>query len=105
MRAFTIAQRPELIPEFVALDERSWPEFMHHGDIEITDDVFYSDFGEYQIAIVNESEQLVAGGQTLPFHWSGINEELPETMNAVIQDAIAYRKATAATLGFGLMNG
>jgi GNAT superfamily N-acetyltransferase len=97
MRTFTIAQRPELIPEFVALDERSWPEFMHHGDIEIADDVFYSDFGEYQIAIVNESEQLVAAGQTLPVHWSGINEELPETMNAVMQDAIAYREATAAT--------
>lgn len=97
MRACTVAQRPAVIPELVELDERSWPEFMLYGDVDISDDVYYSNFAEYTFAIVDESEQVVAGGQTIPLHWSGITEELPETMNAVVQDALAYREATAAT--------
>jgi GNAT superfamily N-acetyltransferase len=96
MKVFTIAQRPELMPAFAELDERSWPEFMLHGDIEITDDDYYSYFAEYQIVIVDESEKIVAAGQTLPVHWSGETEELPETMDEVMQDAIAYREAIGA---------
>ena len=97
MRVFTIAERPGLILELVELDERSWPEFMLHGDMDVTDDVYYSVFAEYAFAIVDESEQVVAGGQTIPLHWSGVAEELPETMDAVLQDALAHREAAAAT--------
>ncbi len=97
MRAFTVAQRPQFIPQLIELDERSWPEFMLYGDIDISDDVYYSQFAEYTFAVVDESEQVVAGGQTIPFHWSGIAEELPETMDTMVQAALAYPKATATT--------
>ncbi len=95
MRAFTLAQRPALKTELDKLDERLWPEFMLHGDMQNPDD--FSDFDEYQFAYVNESDQVIAGGQTIPFHWSGVTEELPETMDAVLQNALANRKSTVAT--------
>ena len=95
MRVFTLAQRPALKTEFEKLDERLWPEFMLHGDMNNPDD--YSKFDEYQFAYINESDQVIAGGQTIPFHWSGVTEELPETMDAVMQNAIANREATVAT--------
>jgi len=90
MRAFTLAQRPALKPEFEKLDECLWPEFMHHGDMNNPDD--YSKFDEYQFAFINESDQVVAGGQTIPFHWSGVTEELPESLDAVMQNALSYRE-------------
>ena len=68
---------------------------MLHGDMNNPDD--YSKFDEYQFAYINESDQVIAGGQTIPFHWSGVTEELPETMDAVMQNAIANREATVAT--------
>jgi GNAT superfamily N-acetyltransferase len=95
MRAFTLAQRPELKIEFEKLDERLWPEFMLHGDMNNPDD--FTDFDEYQFAYINDSGQVVAGGQTIPFHWSGVTEELPETMDAILQNALANREAIAAT--------
>jgi GNAT superfamily N-acetyltransferase len=94
MRAFTLAQRPDLNIEFEKLDERLWPEFMLHGDMNNPDD--YSKFDEYQFAYINESGQVIAGGQTIPFHWSGVTEELPETLDEVMQNALANREATVA---------
>jgi hypothetical protein len=81
--------------EFEKLDERLWPEFMLHGDMNNPDD--YSKFDEYQFAYINDSDQIIAGGQTIPFHWSGVTEELPETMNAILQNALANRAEAVAT--------
>lgn len=95
MRAFTLAERPELKSEFEKLDERLWPEFMLHGDMNNPDD--FRDFDEYQFAYTDDSDQVVAAGQTIPFHWSGATGELPETMDAILQNALANREAAAAT--------
>ena len=94
MRAFTLAQRPALKTELEKLD-CLWPEFMFHGDMQNLDD--FSNFDEYQFAFINESGQVIAGAQTLPFHWSGVTEDLPETMDAVMQNALAHREASVAT--------
>ena len=72
------------------MDERLWPEFMLHGDMSDPDD--FVDFDEYQFAYINDSNQVIAGGQTVPFHWSGVTEELPETMDAILQNALANRE-------------
>ncbi len=95
MKSFTLAQRPDLNAEFEALDARLWPEFMFHGDMNDPDD--YSLFDAYQFVYVDESDQVIAGGQTIPFHWSGVTEELPETMDEVMQNAIANREAPGVT--------
>ena len=94
MRVFTVAERPELEPELEDLGERILPEFMVNGDIESWD-ALYSHFAEYQFAYVNESDQVVAGGLTVPFHWSGVAEELPETMDEVMKNALAIQQDAA----------
>jgi len=95
MRVFTLAQRPDLNVEFEKFDERLWPQFMLHGDM--SDPEEYSVFDEFQFLYLDESDQIIAGGQTIPFHWSGVTEELPESLNAVMQNALASRKAGVST--------
>ena len=58
MRAFTLAQRPafEGPLQLEKLDERLWPEFMPHGDMNDPDD--FSKFDAYQFAFINESDQV-----------------------------------------------
>jgi GNAT superfamily N-acetyltransferase len=72
------------------LGERIWPGFMANDDIESWGALF-SHFAEYQFAFVNESDQVVAGGHTVPFNWSGVVEDLPETIEGVMQNALANR--------------
>ena len=67
---------------------------MFYGDMKNLDD--FLKFAEYHFAFINESDQVIAGGRTIPFHWSGVTEELPETMDAVMQNALANREATVA---------
>lgn len=100
VKVFTVAQRRELKLELVDLSERIWPEFMAEDDIESWG-ALYSHFAEYQFAFVDESDQVVAGGHTVPFKWSGVVEELPETIEAVMQNALANRPDSAHS-GAGL---
>jgi len=72
---------------------------MLHGDMNDPDD--FVDFDEYQFAYINDSDQIIAGGQTVPFHWSGVTEELPETMDAILENALANREEAVATIASG----
>jgi hypothetical protein len=95
MRVFTIAQRPDLLPDLESMEERIWPEFMLYGDMSDVDDLF-SIFDDYQFVYIDESEQVIAAGETIPFHWSGVTEEMPESMDSVMRNALAIREAAAA---------
>ena len=65
---------------FEALKVPSWPAFMFHDPV--ANELWHylqEEFAEYQFAYRDEAGSLVAVGHTLPFHWEGPLEELPET--------------------------
>ena len=58
----------------------SWPEFMLHDPV--ADEHWYElfdRFEEYQFALMDtETNRMAAMGNSMPFHWDGPLEELPE---------------------------
>ena len=62
------------------ITEASWPEFMLHDPIANENwHELFDRFEEYQFAMLNtETNQMVAMGNSLPFHWDQEISELPE---------------------------
>ena len=62
-----------------ALGQKAWPVFMQHDAVVGKYwEHLYNDFIEYQIGLF-EKDQAVAVANTIPLHWNGKDEELPDT--------------------------
>ena len=103
-----------MIREIVALDDRpdligamwdmpnNWPEFMLNDPIG---DVFFSrlpdDFPEFQLVGLDADGAVVAKVNSIPFAWTGLDSDLPDTgWDGILQRGFAdrHRGATATAL-------
>lgn len=74
----TLRDRPGINEIFFEQKERIWPEFMFH-------DVYadrlwsyvYTVFQEFQLYLLNEEQEPIAVGQTMPLAWDGTMSGLP----------------------------
>jgi GNAT superfamily N-acetyltransferase len=58
----------------------SWPEFMFHDPL--ANELWHflqEDFAAYQFVLRDDAGKTIAVGHTLPFHWEGALDALPET--------------------------
>ena len=85
MKTVTAAERPDLV-------ERAWretidsiPEYNHHGDVinaywsRLTDER-----PEFQFVLLDEGEEILARGHSLPVRWDGSIEDLPAGIDGAI---------------------
>ncbi|ATB38937.1 non-ribosomal peptide synthetase [Cystobacter fuscus] len=95
-RLFTLAQRPELLRQMEAAHLESWPEFFA-GDTSVKQlwPRIWTEFPEYQFALVNEADQVVAAGNAVPLRWSGEVSSLPPGWSAALGEALSADKAVA----------
>jgi GNAT superfamily N-acetyltransferase len=77
----TYAEDPSIVKTiFQDLKVPSWPEFMFHDPL--ANELWHFlqvDFAEYQFIYRDETGKTIAVGHTLPFHWEGSLDDLPET--------------------------
>lgn len=78
---FTIASlrdRPGIHEVFYLQKERIWPEFMFHDVYANTRWSYLSRvFQDFQLYLLNEKEEPIAVGQTIPLVWNGTMPDLP----------------------------
>lgn len=74
----TLAERPAIEEEFYPQKRRIWPEFMLH-DLYAHKFWHYVNkvFARHQLYLLNEAEEPIAVGQTLPLVWDGTRAGLP----------------------------
>ena len=85
MKTVTAAERPDLV-------ERAWretidsiPEYNHHGDVinaywsRLTDER-----PEFQFFLLDEGDEILARGHSLPVRWDGSIEDLPAGIDGAI---------------------
>ncbi len=75
----TAAERPDLGEKMNDFTSTAWPEFMKQDPL--THKFWhrlYPDFSEYQIGLFDESEKVLAVGNSHPLRWEKPLEELPE---------------------------
>ncbi|HEY2793403.1 MAG TPA: N-acetyltransferase [Micromonosporaceae bacterium] len=91
----TAAERPDLADAMWAMPS-SWPEFMFHDAVA---NLFFprlvDTFGAYQLIAVDDSGAVVGRVNSVPFAWSGSDDDLPERG----WDGILERAFTEHALG------
>lgn len=82
---FTLAERPDLEEGVRSLDSKNLPDFMSHdATVNRVWTRLYSDFPQFQIAIV-ENDEVAAAGNTIPLSWNA--ENLPEAgLDAALEE-------------------
>lgn len=90
--AATLKQRPELADQVGRLAEEGWPGFLLHGGGIAHWERLFDDFAEYQILFCDPAEHLIAIGHTVPFTWDGTLDDLPSTMDGIMERATRTRR-------------
>ncbi len=98
---WTLEERPDLIPELLALSPRAWPIFVLADDVSLRafPALFAPPFTAFQFVFC-EQEAVIAAGQAIPLVWDGTLEGLPQGWDGALLQGIADQRAgsTPSTL-------
>lgn len=79
-RVVTAANRPDLADRMNAFTGVAWPEFMRHDAVSnVYWSRLYPDFPHFQYSMIDESETILAVGNSVPICWKEPFESLPDT--------------------------
>ena len=88
MRAFTAAERPELLEPAWERTRDTMPEYNNHGDVL---NVYWGGLTEqhpeFQFHVVDDDDSILARGRSVPLRWDGTLEDLPAGIDAAIARA------------------
>jgi len=82
----TLAQRADLEKRVRRLDPDVWPTFMLQNEMASKYwRRLYTTFPEYQFALCDSEEEVIASGHSIPIDWDGSIANLPESWEAVLE--------------------
>jgi GNAT superfamily N-acetyltransferase len=81
------SERPDLVARLEEVED-VWPAFLYH-----TDDAFNvrwrrvrREYPDFQLVLYDEEADVVVGrGQTIPFKWNGLRDDLPDGVDGVVR--------------------
>jgi hypothetical protein len=90
LHVVTFAERPALSDEASDVGASVWPEYNRYGDVvgRLWDQL-KRDRADFQFALVDDADDVVALGFTLPCRWDGTVAGLPAGIDGVFEDALA----------------
>ncbi len=96
-RVQTVKNRRDLAPSLQALNRKTWPDFIIKGD---TCDWgrLYAELPEFLLVLADANDRVLAGGFTVPVNWSGAIDELPPSIERIIESGLENKDAPANTL-------
>jgi len=93
----TLKQRPELEEQVDRLHEEAWDRFLEGAPWLIWDSLFDT-FADFQVLLCDPSDVVIALANTVPFVWDGTVEDLPPSLNEVIERGLdAYHQGRMPT--------
>jgi hypothetical protein len=85
VRAFTAAERPDLLEHAWERTRDTLPEYNNHGDVL---NVYWGRLTEeqpdFQFTLVGGDEEILARGRSLPIRWNGTLGDLPAGIDGAI---------------------
>ncbi len=100
LKVRSLSDEPALRARFSDFHRQAWPRFLSEGDG--TGGLFhriYSDFADFQFGVWDETDALVAVGNTIPLICDGSAADLPPDITEILERGLAVkqegRKATA----------
>ena len=97
----TYEERPDLVERYVEEADDFWPphmQFVHHDPVcEEFWPRLRTDFPSFQFIVYDDTEDsFLARANTIPFHWSGTDEDLPDGVPAVLRQGFREREEAIA---------
>jgi hypothetical protein len=92
----TVADRPDLVEPAVELTRDLLPEYNNHGDImneywpRLTEEL-----PEFQFHLLGDDEEILARARSIPVHWDGTAEGLPQGIDGAIARGFDEREPNA----------
>ena len=80
----TLKNRADLSRALRELNRKSWPDFIIYGDI-YSWDRFYSELSDFILLLTDRNGLLIGGGFTVPVFWSGELDDLPSSIEKIIE--------------------
>jgi GNAT superfamily N-acetyltransferase len=99
---FTLAERPDLMPQIDQHSLAAWPAFLLKGDMPHWH-LIYETFAPFQLLLCDPDDTLLAHGHTVPLVWDGTLDDLPETIDGIIARAEQDRAAGRAPNTFSAL--
>jgi GNAT superfamily N-acetyltransferase len=90
----TLAEKIGQLDELLGLEDRCWPEFIHHSDATSWAS-FYTDLSDSVLVFVKKDE-LICAGFTVPLFWDGSIDDLPATIEEVLQRGLKAKQGGKA---------
>jgi hypothetical protein len=91
VRVFTLAERPELEEQIGLLHEHAWDKFLEGAPWDSWDSLF-NVFADFQVLVCDSEDAVVAAGHTVPFVWDGTTEDLPSSLDEIIERGLSDRR-------------
>ncbi len=84
-----LAEHPELEHQLSVLNKEAWPTFMLKDLVAARCwEKLLRYFPQYQLALLNGHDQVVAEGNTIPLTWDGTVQDLPDGWDAALEQGI-----------------
>ncbi len=80
----TLEQRPDLEDQLEQLHEETWDPFLNGAPWNYWEALFDT-FASFQILLVENGDELIGVGHTVPFDWTGEIKDLPRLLDDVIR--------------------
>lgn len=93
----TLSRKPHLAEQIDRLSKQSWAKFLRQADTRHWRSLFTT-FADFQILFCAPADEVIAVGHTIPFIWDGTIDDLPSTMNEIMDRAMdAYESRRKPT--------
>jgi hypothetical protein len=93
----TVAARPDLLEAGWQCTRDLMPEYNNHGDVL---NVYWprltEELAEFQFHLLGDDEQILARARTIPLHWDGTVDDLPQGIDGAV--ARGFEEGRADTL-------
>lgn len=83
----TLSQKPSLAEQIDRLSDKSWVKFLPHAKTHHWGSLF-GIFADFQVLLCDSGDKVMAVGHTISFVWDGTIEDLPATMNEIMDRAM-----------------
>ncbi len=92
-RIFNLKDRPDLIEPVLELGLKLWPEFIVNEPVsKLYWGLLFTEFSQFQIALLDDKDELAAAGHSIPLKWSGQIDDLPSGFGGVIEQGVSDYK-------------
>lgn len=92
-------ERPDILERADDLTRDAWPEYNSHGDVLNQYWArLYEEFPAFQFVLYDEQADSILGkGHSIPCSWNGTTANLPEGIDAVIEQGFSLRRHSKET--------